>query len=67
MLNIKYRSGGGDQHVTITQWLAKSVYEAAVTSVTHNVLNFLKHHEGLHVNDHDTQFNPLFMKIRVII
>jgi len=45
----------------ITQWLAKSVYEAAVTPITYKVVNFLKRHEGLDVYDYDTQFNPLLI------
>lgn len=45
----------------LTQWLAKSVYEAAVTPVTYKVVNFLKRHEGLDVYDYDTQFNPLLL------
>ena len=45
----------------ITQWLAKSVYEAAVTPLTYKVVNFLKRHEGLDVYDYDTQFNPLLI------
>ena len=45
----------------ITQWLAKSVYEAAVTPLTYKVENFLKRHEGLDVYDYDTQFNPLLI------
>jgi uncharacterized integral membrane protein (TIGR00697 family) len=43
----------------LTQWLAKSVYEAAVTPLTYKVVNFLKRHEGLDVYDYGTQFNPL--------
>lgn len=46
----------------ITQWLAKSVYEAALTPVTYKVVNFLKQHEGLDVYDYDTQFNPLLIR-----
>lgn len=46
----------------LTQWLAKSMYEAAVTPVTYKVVNFLKRHEGLDVYDFDTQFNPLLIK-----
>lgn len=42
----------------ITQWLAKSVYEAAVTPLTYIVVKFLKGKEGLDVYDHDTRFNP---------
>jgi hypothetical protein len=43
----------------ITQWLAKSVYEAAATPVTYGVVNFLKKKEGVDVYDHETRFNPL--------
>lgn len=46
----------------ITQWLAKSVYEAVLTPVTYKVVNFLKQHEGLDVYDYDTQFNPLLIR-----
>jgi uncharacterized integral membrane protein (TIGR00697 family) len=45
----------------VTQWLAKSVYEAAVTPLTYGVVNFLKRQEGLDVYDHDTRFNPLLI------
>ena len=45
----------------VTQWLAKSVYEAAVTPLTYGVVNFLKRQEGLDVYDYDTQFNPLLV------
>ncbi|MBW1887049.1 MAG: queuosine precursor transporter [Deltaproteobacteria bacterium] len=45
----------------VTQWLAKSVYEAAVTPLTYVVVNFLKRKEGLDVYDHDTRFNPLLI------
>jgi len=43
----------------VTQWLAKSAYEAAVTPLTYGVVNFLKRQEGLDVYDYDTSFNPL--------
>jgi uncharacterized integral membrane protein (TIGR00697 family) len=43
----------------VTQWLAKSIYEAAVTPLTYAVVNFLKRREGLDVYDQDTKFNPL--------
>jgi uncharacterized PurR-regulated membrane protein YhhQ (DUF165 family) len=43
----------------VTQWLAKSVYEAAVTPLTYGVVNFLKEQEGLDVYDYETRFNPL--------
>jgi queuosine precursor transporter len=42
-----------------TQWLVKSVYEAAVTPFTYLVVNFLKRQEGIDVFDTDTKFNPL--------
>jgi len=45
----------------ITQWLAKSVYEAAVTPLTYGAVNFLKKKEGVDVYDHDTRFNPLLI------
>ncbi len=45
----------------VTQWLAKSVYEAAVTPLTYTVVNFLKRREGLDVYDHETRFNPLLV------
>ncbi|HYL79797.1 MAG TPA: VUT family protein, partial [Candidatus Acidoferrum sp.] len=43
----------------VTQWLAKSAYEAAVTPLTYMVVNFLKRREGMDVYDHGTDFNPL--------
>jgi uncharacterized integral membrane protein (TIGR00697 family) len=45
----------------VTQWLAKSVYEAVVTPLTYRVVSFLKRQEGLDVYDHDTRFNPLLI------
>jgi uncharacterized integral membrane protein (TIGR00697 family) len=45
----------------LTQWLAKSIYEAAVTPLTYKAVNFLKGHEGLDIYDHDTRFNPLLV------
>jgi hypothetical protein len=45
----------------VTQWLAKSVYEAAVTPLTYAVVNFLKRREGLDVYDYETPFNPLLI------
>lgn len=46
----------------ITQWMAKSIYEAAVTPVTYKVVGFLKHREGLDVYDYDTQFSPFALE-----
>ncbi len=45
----------------VTQWLAKSIYEAAVTPLTYVVVKFLKRREGLDVYDHDTKFNPFLI------
>jgi uncharacterized integral membrane protein (TIGR00697 family) len=39
----------------VTQWLAKSAYEAAVTPLTYGVVNFLKRQEGLDVYDYDSR------------
>jgi uncharacterized integral membrane protein (TIGR00697 family) len=46
----------------VTQWLAKTLYEAAVTPVTYKAVNFLKHREELDVYDYDTRFNPLLIR-----
>jgi uncharacterized integral membrane protein (TIGR00697 family) len=46
----------------ITQWLAKTIYEAAATPVTYKAVSFLKHREGLDVYDYDTRFNPLLIR-----
>ncbi len=43
----------------VTQWLAKSAYEAAVTPLTYKVVKFLKKREGIDAYDYDTRFNPL--------
>lgn len=45
----------------VTQWLAKSVYEAAVTPLTYGVVNFLKRQEEMDVYDYGTRFNPLLI------
>lgn len=45
----------------VTQWLAKSAYEAAVTPLTYTVVNFLKRQEGVDVYDYETHFNPLLI------
>jgi len=45
----------------VTQWLAKSIYEAAVTPLTYAVVNFLKRKEGVDVYDDDTRFNPFLI------
>ena len=45
----------------VSQWLVKSVYEAAVTPLTYKVVNFLKQKEGLDIYDYKTRFNPLLL------
>jgi uncharacterized integral membrane protein (TIGR00697 family) len=45
----------------VTQWLAKSAYEACVTPLTYAAVNFLKRRERLDVYDYDTRFNPLLL------
>lgn len=45
----------------VTQWLAKSIYEAAVTPLTYVVVKFLKRREGLDVYDRDIKFNPFLI------
>jgi uncharacterized integral membrane protein (TIGR00697 family) len=43
----------------LTQWLAKSAYEALATPLTYLVVNRLKRTEGVDVYDRDASFNPL--------
>jgi uncharacterized integral membrane protein (TIGR00697 family) len=45
----------------VTQWLAKSAYEAAATPLTYVAVRFLKRREGIDVYDHNTRFNPLLL------
>ncbi len=45
----------------LTQWLAKSIYEAAVTPLTYKLVGFLKRREALDVFDYETDFNPLVL------
>ena len=52
---------GGLVSAIVTQWLAKSVYEAAATPLTYGVVNFLKRQEGMDVYDYETRFNPLLV------
>jgi len=47
--------------VIVTQWLAKSAYEAAATPLTYVVVSFLKRQEGVDVYDTETRFNPLLI------
>jgi len=48
----------------VTQWLAKSAYEAAATPVTYLVVGFLKRQEGADVYDYQTRFNPLLFRAK---
>ncbi len=43
----------------LTQWLAKSAYEAAATPLTYGVVGFLKRKDAADAYDTDTRFNPL--------
>ena len=43
----------------LTQWLAKSAYEAAATPITYAVVGFLKRRDGVDAYDTETRFNPL--------
>jgi len=45
----------------MTQWLAKSAYEAAATPFTYLIVNFLKRKEGADAYDYNTKFNPLLI------
>jgi len=45
----------------ITQWLAKSIYEALATPLTYAAVNFLKRKEGVDIYDRETKFNPLLV------
>lgn len=45
----------------LTQWVAKSGYEAAVTPLTYTVVSFLKKREGIDVFDYETRFHPLLI------
>lgn len=46
----------------ITQWLAKSAYEAVATPLTYLAVKFLKTREGLDVYDYTTRFNPFSLR-----
>ena len=45
----------------VTQWLAKSAYEACITPLTYAAVGGVKRKEGLDVYDYDTRFNPLLL------
>jgi len=53
--------GKGLAVAILTQWLAKSIYEALATPLTYAAVNFLKRKEGRDVYDRQTRFNPLLV------
>jgi len=46
----------------LTQWLAKSLYEAAATPATYAIVAFLKREEGVDVYDHTARFTPFSLR-----
>ena len=46
----------------VTQWLFKSLYEAAATPITYIVVNFLKRAENEDYYDRETDFNPIALR-----
>ncbi len=52
-------AGGDLARTIVTQWLAKSAYEAAATPLTYAAVNYLKRLDGQDTYDRDTNFNPL--------
>jgi uncharacterized integral membrane protein (TIGR00697 family) len=51
----------GMANAVVTQWLAKSAYEAILTPATYRIVRFLKQREGIDVYDFNTQFNPFLI------
>lgn len=49
---------GGLAEAILTQWLAKTAYEALATPITYLVVNYLKYKEGVDVFDEATDFSP---------
>lgn len=47
----------------VTQWIIKTVWEAALTPLTYLIVNFLKRQEGVDVFDENVDFSP-FAKTR---
>ena len=46
----------------VSQWAAKSLYEALATPLTYLVVGFLKRSEGVDHYDRDTRFSPLALR-----
>ena len=49
--------------VVLSQWLIKTLWEAALTPVTYVVVGALKRREGVDVFDEGTDFNPFGAKV----
>jgi uncharacterized integral membrane protein (TIGR00697 family) len=49
-------------HMAMTQWLIKSLYEAALTPLTYLAVNHLKKVEREDFYDYETNFNPFVVK-----
>lgn len=47
----------------VSGYIAKVLYEAAMTPVTYAVVNWLKRAEGVDIMDHNTDFNPFSTRI----
>jgi queuosine precursor transporter len=45
----------------LTQWIAKSAYEAAATPLTYVAVRFLKKREKLDIFDYGTRYNPFLV------
>ncbi len=48
--------------MAVTQWLIKSLYEAALTPLTYLAVNYLKKAEREDFYDYETNFNPFVVK-----
>lgn len=53
---------GGLVSAIVTQWLAKSLYEAMATPLTYLAVGFLKKTEGLDIFDDQTRFSPIRLR-----
>jgi len=62
-LGVAGWSTGAIITLALTQWIIKTLWEAALTPVTYVVVGALKRREGIEVFDTDTDFSP-FAKIR---
>ncbi|HEY8475744.1 MAG TPA: queuosine precursor transporter, partial [Chloroflexota bacterium] len=50
---------GFNPGIVVTQWLAKSAYEAVATPLTYAVVTYLKRVEGVDADDRYTDLNPI--------